>query len=284
MLGIDIVDWINEQLVDVVVPCSFFAQHLDEDATPWVTAAADTTVRIHHGMDEGYQTGNVLGLGVPYYQVPDPVMQALTPEMVRGIAARHWQSGVDGIYLFNGPGNLGTYGVDNRKLLDQIGSPLRLEHLDKRYAVMRQTGGFPNCYPQKHLLPTKLVTEPSEFTIDVVDDILGAGARIDHVHLELLLEQPCHLDELSVTFNGKPLPCLNPLEASNPAQFVKGWFVYDLSESFPLQGKNTVAVAVKRAPRLSQEIPLVLSDLELAVHYKYPHGNYQDPPGYQPRT
>ena len=28
----------------------------------------------------------------------------------------------------------------------------------------------------------------------------GAWARIDHVHLELLLEEPCHLDKLSVTF------------------------------------------------------------------------------------
>ena len=114
MLGLDVVQWIEEELVDIVVPCAFFAQDMEEDATPWVAAAADTTVRIHHGMDSGYQTGAVLGLGVPYYQVRDSFMQGLTPELIRGMAARHWRAGVDGIYLFNGPGALTTYGVDAR--------------------------------------------------------------------------------------------------------------------------------------------------------------------------
>lgn len=284
MLGLDIVNWIEEELVDIVVPCAFFAQDLEEDATPWVAAAAKTTVRIHHGMDEGYQTGAVLGLGVPYYQVHDPIMQALTPEMIRGIAARHWQAGVDGIYLFNGPGTLGTFGVDTREVLDQVGSPLRLQHLNKRYAVMRRTESFPNCYPGQHLLPAQLGPNPVAFPITIADDVAGAGARVDLVHLELLLEEHCHIDEVKVTFNGKPLQCLNPLVAGKPAPDSKAWMVYDLAEASLKRGKNDITVCVKRAPRLAEEIPLVLSDLELSVCYKYPNGPYQDPPGYIPRT
>ena len=149
-------------------------------------------------------------------------MQGLTPELIRGMAARHWRAGVDGIYLFNGPGVLRGYDVDAREVLDQAGSPRSLRHRDKRYAVMRRTGSFPNCYPQQYLLPAELGPEAAIFPIDVADDVAGAGARIDHVHLELLLKEPCHLDELTVTCNGTPLPCLNPLEAGKPAPGLQG--------------------------------------------------------------
>ena len=277
--------WIEEELVDIVVPCSFFVQHMEEDAAPWVAAAADTTVRIHHGMDSAYQTGDVLGRGVPYYQVRDSYMQGLTPELIRGMAARHLRApGSTASTSFNGPGVLRGYDVDAREVLDQAGSPRSLRHRDKRYAVMRRTGSFPNCYPQQYLLPAELGPEPAIFPIDVADDVAGAGARIDHVHLELLLKAPCHLDELGVTFNGTPLPCLNPLEAGKPAPDFRVWLVYDLAGAPPRQGRNEVAVSVRRAARLAAEIPLVLTDLELSVRYRYPDGPFREPPGYIPRT
>ena len=284
MLGLDVVEWIEDGLVDIVVPCSFFAQHTDEDAAEWVAAAADSPVRIHFGMDEGYQTGAVLGLGAPYYQVRDPLMQALTPEMVRGLAARHWRAGVDGIYLFNGPGSLTTYGVDRRELLDQIGSALRIEHMDKRYAVMRRTGSFPNCYPQQHQLPSELTDQPTVFAIDVADDLATAGARVRHVHLELLLSELTHIDEVHVTVNGRTVPCLNPLEPGSPAPDFKSWLVFDLAEAPLVQGANEVTVSATRLPRLADECALVLSDLELSVAYKYPNGPFRPPPGSLPRT
>jgi hypothetical protein len=284
MLGLDVVEWIEEGLVDIVVPCSFFAQDTAEDATEWVQAAANTPVRIHFGMDEGYQTGAVLGLGAPYFQVRDPLMQVLTPEMVRGMAARHWRAGVEGIYLFNGPGSLITYGVDRRRELDQIGSALRIQYMDKRYAVMRRTGSFPNCYPQQHLLPADLGATPTVFTIDVADDLAAAGARLRQVHLELLLAELTHLDELEVTVNGKAVPCLNPLESGKPAPDFKSWLVYDLADASLEQGKNEVAVLARRLPRLAEECALVLSDVELSVGYRYPNGPYRPPPGYRPRT
>ena len=93
-----------------------------------------------------------------------------------------------------------------------------------------------------------------------------------------------HLDRLHVTFNGKELPCLNPLEAGGLAPDERTWLVYDLAEALPKQGKNEVTVSVKRAERLAEEMPLVLSDLELAICHKYPHGAFREPPGYLPRT
>ena len=39
-----------------------------------------------------------------------------------------------------------------------------------------------------------------------------------------------------------------------------------------------------RAARLAAEIPLVVSDIELDVSYRYPDGSWRHPPGFDPRT
>ena len=284
MLGIDVLEWMADDLVDIVVPCSFFAQDTEEDASEWVAAAADTPARIHFGMDEGYLTGANQGRGVPYYQVPDPIMQALTAEMVRGISARHWRAGVDGIYLFNGPGTAYTYGYDKEEVLTEIGSPLRIQHKDKHYVVMRRNGSFPNCFPQEHSLPAELGTSATTFAIDVADDIAGAGARVEAVTLKLLFDEACHADRLDVRLNGRPLVCANPLLPGRPAPGHKYWAVYDLTADPPAQGDNEVQVAVQRTERLAEELPLVVSDIELEVSYRYPNGPWKHPPGFDPRT
>jgi hypothetical protein len=235
-------------------------------------------------MDEGYSTGANQGLGVPYFQVRDPIMQALSVEMVRGLASRHWRAGVDGIYLFNGPGTTTTYGYDKRQVLDEIGSPLRLQHLDKRFAVMRADGSFPNCFPQQRQLPTKLLNKATTFHLDVPDDLAAAGARVDHVYLQLLLEEACHRDELVVALNGTVVPCANETAAGERGPGHKSWAIFDVTGNLPRQGDNQIAVSVTREPRLAAEIPLGVSDIQLEVAYRYPNGPWKHPPGYAPRT
>ena len=74
------------------------------------------------------------------------------------------------------------------------------------------------------------------------------------------------------------------VQAGGPAPDSRAWLVYDLAEAPPRQGRNEVTVSVQRAARLAGEIPLVLTDLELSVRYKYPHGPFREPPGHIART
>lgn len=285
MLGLDVEEWVADHLIDIVVPSTFFAQDTEEDMREWVKLAAGTPVLVHPAIEEGFLTGMRTGYGIPYFQVKSDPMQAMTVEMIRALAARHHAAGVDGLYLFNFPGTWGTYRYDNSPALDDIASPLRLRFKDKRYAVMRRNGSFPNCFPQERRIPAELGPEPTEVRIEVADDLAAAGARVRAVRLKLLLVEPCHEDRLEVRLNGgEPLPVANPMAAGRAAPGERAWAVFDLTPSPPRRGVNRISVRAERHPRLAAELPLVLSDVEIDVSYRYPNGPWRRPPGFDPRT
>ena len=284
LLGLDVPEWIEEHLVDIVVPSTFFAQDMEEDVSDWVELASATAVRIHPAIEEAYLTGASQGRDMPDFQIHSALMQALTPEMIRALAARHWAAGADGLYVFNWINTMTTYGRDHLDAIHDIGSPLRLEHKDKCYTVMRHNGSFPNCFPQERQIPAELSGEALSIKIDIADDLVAAGARVARVQLRLLLEQLTHLDEVEVTLNGRQLTSVNGLEPGGRAPGSKAWVFYDLTATPPVQGNNKIGIRALRAQRLADEIPLVVSDIELDVSYRYPDGAWRHPPGFDPRT
>ena len=149
---------------------------------------------------------------------------------------------------------------------------------------MRRNDAFPNCFPQERQIPVELGADPVRISIDVADDLKAAGARVARVQLRVLLEELTHLDEVEVTLNGNRLTCGNELEAGRRAPGSKTWLIYDLTASPPIRGDNEIAIQVVRAERLAKEIPLVVSDIELDVSYRYPDGRWRHPPGFDPRT
>jgi hypothetical protein len=283
-LGLDVDEWIEAHLVDIVVPSTFFAQDTEEDVSEWVTLASASPVRIHPAIEEAYLTGASQGRDIPQFQIRTALMQALTPEMIRALAARHWAAGADGLYVFNWASTMTTYGRDHMEAMHDIGSALRLEHKDKCYAVMRHNGAFPNCFPQERQIPAELGDEALSIRINVADDLLAAGARVACVQLRLLLEELTHLDEVEVTLNGRRLTCTNGLQPGGRAPGSKAWVFYDITATPPVQGNNEIGVRAVRAERLAEEIPLVVSDIELDVSYRYPDGAWRHPPGFDPRT
>ena len=283
-LGLDVPQWIEDHLVDLVVPSTFFVHDTGEDISEWIDLAAGTSVRIHPAIEEAYLTGATQGRDVADHEIRESIMRPLTVEMIRAIAARHWRNGADGLYLFNYPGTPDTYGYDNRPALHDIGSPLRLEYKDKCYVVMRRNGAFPNCLPKDQQIPAELGEEPVRVSLQVADDFQAAGARVARIQLRLLVEELTNLDELAVTMNGNVLVCDNEPEAGRRAPGRKTWLVYDLADSPPMLGVNIVEVRAVRAERLAEEIPLRLSDIELDVSYRYPDGRWRHPSGFDPRT
>ena len=283
-LGLDVPAWIDENLVDIVVPSTFFAQDTEEDVSEWVELADGSPVRIHPAIEEAYLTGATQGREIAEFQIHQDLMQPLTVEMIRGLAARHWAAGADGLYLFNYPNTVDTYGYDNRPAIHDIGSPLRLEHKDKRYAVMRREDGFPNCFPQERQIPAELGDEELVVSLNVADDLAAAGARVARVQLRLLLVELTHLDEVEVTLNGARLTGADALAPGGRAPGSKAWVLYDLTATPPRQGDNQIGIRAVRAARLAAEIPLVVSDIELDVSYRYPDGRWRHPPGFDPRT
>ena len=273
-LGLDVAAWVAEGLVDLVVPSCFFGQDLEEDASEWVTLAEGTPVQVYPAIEEGYLAGHTSGFR-RWYLNP-PIMTPVTNEMTRGLAARHWQRGVDGIYLFNYFGTAITYDYDNRDVVDDIASSGRLEHKDKTFALTQSDDSFPNCLKTARTIPAAVGEEPLEFSIRVTDDLEPARARLGSVDLWLHLDDLTVYDVLEVTLNGQTLDCANPMKADEYAPMDDEWLRYDLMGQLPVAGDNEITVRMlERNQRLAEEFEVVLADVELQIKYDFPDGEWR---------
>jgi hypothetical protein len=121
--------------------------------------------------------------------------------------------------------------------------------------------------------------------IAVADDLAEAGTRVKSVRLHVHLTNLTVADQLEVQLNGQALPCTNPMEPGAYNTRDTAWQNYDVPAPLVRCGDNEVSLRlVKRNERLSDELTIEVSDLELAIEYGYPNGPWTPPPGYIPRT
>jgi len=280
-LGLDVPTWIEEGLVDIVVPSTFFAADLEEDISEWVELASDTPVLINPAIEEAYIAGHTGGIRRCFYS--PPVYLPLSVEMIHAIAARHWENGVDGLYVFNWFGTAPTYDYDNRSAVDNIGDPVRLRYKNKRYVVMRTDGSFPNCFPHPRQIPTQVGADPVTVHISVADDLAEAGDRVKAVRLRVHLIKAVRLrvhltnltieDEVEVKLNGTPLECANPLIPGGYDVRNRFWLNYGVEPSLVKCGDNEVSLRMaERNQRLAEELLIEVQDIELEI--KWPLGAY----------
>ena len=120
-IGYDIPTWIDEGLVDILIPAGGASTDASIDVKGFVEVCQGTDVAVYPGFDA---------------QVPGT---AAGPEdgftkdqmLTRAISSRYHAKGADGIYVFNWHANAET----RRELLSQIGSPETLQGKDKVYAA-----------------------------------------------------------------------------------------------------------------------------------------------------
>jgi hypothetical protein len=272
-LGLDVKRWVRDGLVDILVPSSFFAQDTEEDVGEWVDLANGSGVQVYPALEEGHQAGHTRGFNRWFYK--PPVMTPMSNEMLRGLAARHWSKGCDGIYVFNFFGVTATYDYDNREAVDDIGSELRLRHKDKTYVVARSGDSFPNCLETVRQLPAVLGSAPLRLAIEVADDAPAAKDRLSACRLQIHPLNMTIYDQIEVSLNGAVLECANPMLGGQYAvrDGAEVWLEYDLLEHLPVQGANEVSITVlQRNERLADEFQLSIEDVELEVRYAYPNG------------
>ena len=282
-MGLDVDAWIDDHLVDIVVTSPFFAQDTEHDAGEWVSLGRDTPVTIVAAIEEGYLAGHSDGFNRWFYN--PPVMTPLSKEMIRAVAARHHDRGVDGLYVFNWFATTLTVDYDNVAALDDIADAERLRHMDKRYMLMRSHTSFPNCLDVDRQIPVEVTEEPVTLKFDVVDDAAAAPELVSAVRLQLHVDSLTIADELDVRLNGEEVRLVNPMEPGVMQGTVGGrygtiWQIFDLRGNPPRTGENVVTVrARRRNERTATEIPLTIEDAEIEISYEPPSGVWTDPPG-----
>jgi hypothetical protein len=266
-LGYDIPLWVEEGLVDILIPAGGAAT----DPSPDVAGFAD----LCRGRDIAVYPGFDGGLPDPWVGPEDP--QTKDHLRTRAIACRHHRTGADGIYVFNWHASRDS----RRDLLTQVGALETLRHQDKIYAATHRfrqhAGPWRGAYQNDRvrgqvpvpLKPTLMGTGPV-IPLEVGDD-LAADAPAE-VELRLRLDQWVRGDEVQVKWNGAGLP--NPEirydTSADPHRISSvsdaAWLCWKLDPAGVSLGPNRVeAILKKRHPQLACD--LVLTDMELVIRY-----------------
>ena len=256
-LGLDIREWVESYLVDVVVAGGGFIP-FEMPINEFVELAEDTETLIY-GCLEAYR----------------PAVDELT---LRAIASRYWDAGVDGLYLFN------FYSMPKewkRRVLGDLIDRDGLRRMDKRYETDDRT----RFVPTSHLHLTFLNAIPrAQLPVTLRKTATGSGVKVAmdmpesfrnaHTTLGLRFGGLAENDVIEVVVNGLAL-------SDAPAKgdgwthvfYEEGWnkypsetkiedlpgetLAYDLASTMLRRGMNTVEV------KLVAEDPAREDDLEL---------------------
>ena len=272
-IGLDVVGWMRQGLVDTVVGGGGFV--------PFSTPLADF---VEAGRPAGCR---VLGC-----------FEALRPfldeEPMRAAASRYWAAGADGLYLFN------YYSQSNpwrRRVLGLLSDPRALAGADKRYELdcsprpetpTQLWLSFRNAIPRAHLPLTLRPTAAggAVLEVEVADDVeaaLAAGTLKGAV-LGLGFEGLAAGDAVQVRFNGRPLAWeerRSPAEPWVRTEYEPDWNRHpSRMRATPLEVEAVewalAAAALRRgANRLELRLPgparpLVLLQVRLSLGYRPP--------------
>ena len=260
--------WLTSDVGDPLVarealpPAVALAARVDGRSVDRESVSAVDVVLVSAGGDVAAWAAAAAGTELRVVAEIDAAQESLAPERSRALAATGWAAGADGLCLtcFE---SAARFGDDSARVVHDLQSPLRLQHLDKRYAAS---------------LPAPMVIGPdvSSNEIEVVDDVAAAGARVADIRLVVAVHQLAVADELAVSLNGASLP--------PPASANDGELVYELDAAHrPTPGANRFGVAADRAEPLAH-LPLLMTAAELEVTYHYPDGAWRHPPSFDPRT
>ncbi len=181
-----------------------------------------------------------------------------------------WNSGADGLYLFN----FNYYFVPEHPLWRELGDPEILQPMDKLYHIsVMGTGHFGvNRYlPEGDqfvrvpvLSPdhpeTLAVGEPQTTTLTVGDNVLwGKGQGIvPEVKLGLRVDNLLKPQDLLVKLNGQVLS-YGILRA-----FEYGWLEYTVDPELVKQGANSLELTSTKGKKTPD---IIVEDVQLQIHY-----------------
>ena len=262
-IGYDIPTWIDEGLVDILIPAGGAATDASLEVDSFVELCRDKGVAVYPGFDSGLP-GESAG--------PE---DGTTKNRMRtcAIATRYHRAGANGIYLFNWHANRDS----KRELLSRIGSPNTLRGTDKIYAAthrfLQYEGEWRGAYRIDRiwgevpvaLKPTLTGAGPT-VTLNVADD-LSVNVP-ETVELRVRLDQWVRGDVVRVQWDGLQLEHPTVRYATDGISDVSAavWLCHTLSAAQVGLGQHRVDVSLEtRNSRVACDI--VLTDVELVIRY-----------------
>jgi len=252
--GIDVATWIKERLVDIVIVGDPNGWNYRLPIEPFHELALGTGCKVlaqnlcAFKEDRG-RSASVLFGERDYYST----------EQYRAVAAKHWQAGADGIYLWNQHW-LKFYRDDkfDRQSWKEIGDPQILAHKDKYYIVGPSTRGG--------TLPLNLARagDTHEINVEIADDLAAAQHEgvPPEVTLRLMVEQLTSLDQLEFQLNSV---ILDMASAKKRLNYNDCWLDFDVSKTMRKGNNPLVIKLTTRNPHVLA--PLAVRHVDALVRY-----------------
>jgi len=250
--GADIIGWMEEGLVDMVVPTvPVAAMEGAVYMTKYIEAAKGLDCEVFAG------TRN------PNHD--DLSLRPITREILWAQLQSYAQAGADGAYIWwprIDPGHA------NWEMLTEFGEPRALRRSDKHYVGSRG-------------LPLTLQPGDNSVPLNVADDVREAATagELDEVRLRLRILHLSPDDELSFKMNGQPIPPEALVVPAHPsARAIFGRIDLILSgAALPSQDDNEVTVTLEQRAHAIAGDPadprrlgeLILRNVELTIRYRH---------------
>ncbi len=251
--GADIVGWMKEELVDMVVP-----------TVP--VAAVEGARYMKKYVDAARDCPCVVFAGTRNPNHDDLTMRPITQEILRAQISSYERAGVDGVYYWwprIDPGHA------NWGMLQEIGHPERLARGDKHFIA------------SENLPMTLKPDSDNEVPFLISDDLLAAEAQgyLSDVRLRIRILHLRPEDNIRLSLNGLAIPesaVMNPV--SSTATWLTGRIDAVLTgATLPVENENRLTVVVERGadvdevstagdPRRLNE--LILRNVEVTVRYR----------------
>lgn len=243
--GFDVVTWIEEGLLDFVVPNVYSHMPIDPDFPfTWATELAKSS-----GCEVYPALGSTLGANREQYA---------STEHYRAAAAAYWSRGADGLYLPWYPWPIGS---EQRQILTEISDPDILSEKAKRYYMApRHTQGVRFGYDA--LLPASLEAGPVTLRLYVAEDCQRANAI-----LTLKLGESTSHDLMRVQFNGRELPQADATYTAFGYEY--STLEFRLDPGALAHGENEISIELLSRPS-NLASAVVIEGVEIAVDYVTP--------------
>lgn len=252
--GLQVKPWLEERLVDYIVPLVYARFVLDPNMPiDWLVQAA-------HQHDV-----SVYGMLQPYYSEEHRrfinVVNA-SVEMMRAASANFRLKGVDGLYTWFLRWPLGA---DERHILTELGDADLIREGDKHYFLSRRSDDRTHDYDVP--LPLDLpVGSACQIPFTIADD--PDNDRVQTIALRLGLANFVSADRLALRLNGQPLAD-EPTRCTSVRRidpYMGMWLVVQLQKVRPRRGENLLELTLQeRPPRLQGNV--TLDDIEVIVKY-----------------
>ena len=269
--GLDVRTWLEEGLLDFVMPVHYAYTDLDPNMPfRWVIEPAHAMEASVYGFLQHYVRSDVTGAAMKEYA---------KAEHFRAAAANYWDWGVDGLcsYMFRWP-----LGIEERAILTEWGDPELIAEAPKHYVLARRAEeaarhGYDQPLPHEFRSVEAGTAKAIEFYI--ADDLGGADDRSTEVRLRLCFSNIVSADRFSVVLNGQSVAGEtmhrvrrtepNTLPHSSPRNHALD---FHLRNILPRRGDNTLSVTLESRPE-GLEGSVRLEEVEIDIDYSpYPSG------------